>query len=184
MINRLFPLKADLIFDDMQYRLGDQIAVAVEITPSSDVELREGRVELLCHERWTEIHSFKVQAASLPHRTASGGMNVGRLPVARADVPGMAVKKFSKTYVHTAETFLASRTLPSGRPHRFEVNFEAARTLLSMDEMRNRRNPSRKLSDYRADLGEHAARWKLRTFIDVVRARNIRVQRDVSILVD
>ena len=111
-------------------------------------------------------------------------MHVGRLPVARADVPGMAVKKFAKTYVHTAETFLVSRTLPSGRPQRFEGRLEPQRMLLSMDEMRDRRNPSRKLSDYRADLGEHTASWKLRMFIDVVLARNVRVQRDVSVLVD
>jgi hypothetical protein len=180
----LFPLKADLIFDDRQYMLGDTMVVAVEITPSSDVELREGRVELVCHERWTEIHSFKVQDASLPHRTGTSGMNVGRLPVARADIPGMAVKKFAKRYVHTAQTFVTGATLRSGRPHRFEVRLEPARTLLSMDEMRDRRNPSRKLSDYRADLGEHAARWNLRMFADVVQARNVKVQRDVAILVD
>ena len=53
-----------------------------------------------------------------------------------------------------------------------------------MDEMRGRRNPDRRLSDFRADLGEHAARWKLRTVIDVVLARDIKVQRDVSIRVD
>ena len=184
MINRLFPLKADLIFDDRQYRLSDTIVVAVEITPSFDVELREGRGELLCHERWEEIHSFKVQGGSLPHRTTAGGVFVGRLPVTRANIPGSAVKKYAKTYVHTSETFLAGVTLRSGRPQRFEVRLEPERTLLSMDEMRGRRNPDRRLSDFRADLGEHAARWKLRTFIDLVLTRNIKVQRDVSILVD
>jgi len=184
LIDRLFPMEVDSLFEDRPYWLGDTMIVTVEFRPRLDVELREGRVELLCHARWTEIHSFKVEGGSLPHRTAAGGVNIGRLPVARADIPGSAVKKYAKRYVHTAETFPAGVTLRSGRPQRFKVRLKPERTLLSMDEMRDRRNPDRRLSDFRADLGEHAARWKLRTFIDVVLARDIMVQRDVSVLVD
>ena len=153
LVNPIFPLKAAVTFDDREYRLGDPIAVLVEVTPTFDVELREGRVELLCRERWTEIHSFKVDSASIPSRGEAGGMRVGRLPLARFDVPGRTVKRFARRYVHAAQSFLEGLTLRAGRPHRFDLTLRPTRELLSMDYMRGRRNPDRRLSDYRVDTG-------------------------------
>ena len=184
LVNPIFPLKAAVTFDDREYRLGDPIAVLVEVTPTSDVELREGRVELLCRERWMETHSFKVDSASIPSRGEAGGMRVGRLPLARFDVPGRTVKRFARRYVHAAQSFLEGLTLRAGRPHRFDLTLRPTRELLSIDEMRGRRNPDRRLSDYRVDLGEHRASWKLRTVIDVALARDITVQHDVAVTVD
>jgi hypothetical protein len=52
-----------------------------------------------------------------------------------------------------------------------------------MDEMRDRRNPDRRLS-LQGRPGRARSQVEARTFIDVVLARDIKVQRDVSVLVD
>ena len=70
-------------------------------------------------------------------------MRVGRLPLARFDVPGRTEKRFARRYVHAAQSFLEGLTLRAGRPHRFDLTLRPTRELLSMDDMRGRRNPDR-----------------------------------------
>ena len=57
MVNRLRPLELKLDCDEGPYRLGERIALDLELTPNADVEVREGRVDLVCEERYAHTES-------------------------------------------------------------------------------------------------------------------------------
>ena len=51
VISRLRPLGVNLDFGDQSYMLGGTIDISVELNPRRDVEVREGRVDLVCEVR-------------------------------------------------------------------------------------------------------------------------------------
>ena len=60
MVSRLRPLDVNLVFEDRPYKLGETINLTMELTPRGDVEVREGRVDLMCEERWQEVSTVMV----------------------------------------------------------------------------------------------------------------------------
>jgi len=51
MVTRLFPLNVKVSFEDRPYKLGETISLTMELSPKRDMEIREGRVDLVCEER-------------------------------------------------------------------------------------------------------------------------------------
>ena len=58
-----------LVFEDSTYKLGDTIDLTIDLLPNSDVDVREGRVDLICEEHHTRrergIHMGVGGAASI-----------------------------------------------------------------------------------------------------------------------
>ncbi len=54
MLSRLFPLGVKISFEDRVYKLGETIDITVELSPRRDMEVREGRVDLVCEESYQE----------------------------------------------------------------------------------------------------------------------------------
>ena len=54
MLNRILPLEMDLEFESRAYTLGETIDVVVEIRPSANIQVRSGRLDLVCEEHYTQ----------------------------------------------------------------------------------------------------------------------------------
>ena len=62
-------MNLSLDFDDRAYKLGEMVAVRVEIVPKGRITIREAGVELLCDQKFAETY------------TVSGAGAVARTPV-------------------------------------------------------------------------------------------------------
>ena len=158
VISRLFrPLGVKLDFGDRSYNLGEPINITVELNPRDDVEVREGRVDLVCEVRWTEISTVKVMA----HQ---GGARSGHSPS-----PAWLTKQVSKsrkvTYVHSTVVFLTNTQLHSGAPGRYNTRLDIQ-------------------PEPPEHAAEGTVKWQLVTAIDLAGARDFTRKRKVQVTVD
>ena len=58
MVYRLRPLQLELDCEVGPYKLGEKIDLTVELTPNADVDAREGRVDLVCEERYLRSYVY------------------------------------------------------------------------------------------------------------------------------
>ena len=156
--SRLRPLDVKLIFEDRPYKLGETIDLTAELDARSDVEVREGRVDLVCEERWKEIYTVMVPVAR-PLSSERGAVYVP------PKVPKQVTKEFRETYVHSSVVFLQDTRLDSTTRGSYRASLEIE-----------------------PEIPPHAAeatvRWKLVAAIDVTRARDIKTRRAVQVTVD
>ena len=118
VISRLRPLGVKLDFGDRSYKLGETINITVELNPRGDVEVREGRVDLVCEVRWREISTVKVVASR-------GGMpKLGGYAPPTAWVTKQVTKDRKETYVHSSVVFLTNTQLHSGAPGRYNTRLD------------------------------------------------------------
>lgn len=97
--SRIRPLDVKLIFEDRPYSLGETIELTTELDARGDVEVREGRVDLVCEERWREIYTIMVPAAT---RASQVGGTISIPP----KIPKQVNKEHRETYVHSSVVFL------------------------------------------------------------------------------
>ncbi len=102
MVSKLRPLDVTVDFAGRIYKLGETIDVTVELRAKGDVEVREGRVDLVCEERWTE--NFWVKQYS----GAWGGITVGT-------VPKVDLKEHREIYTSSSFRFLQAAQLVADR---------------------------------------------------------------------
>ena len=58
MLYQVRPLQLSLEFESRAYKLGGTIEVVVEMRPSTNIQVRGGRVDLVCEERYNQRGSF------------------------------------------------------------------------------------------------------------------------------
>ena len=111
-----------LLFEDRPYKLGDTIDLTVELHAKNDVRVREGRVDLVCEERW--IQNFTVMAPAFPRSAATepGGAQAAELPA--PIVPKHIAEERREIYVHSGAILLQETRLSSGTTGRYEVGLE------------------------------------------------------------
>ena len=54
MLHRILPLELSLEFEPRAYMLGETIDAVVEIRPSANVQVRSGRLDLVCEEHYIQ----------------------------------------------------------------------------------------------------------------------------------
>ena len=101
MLHRLDPLELGLDFDDRPYRLGETVALRVEIVPKGRTTIREAGVELLCDQKFAETYTI-----SGPGRYSNTG-EVGLRP----DISSQVGDERLESYVHSRTAFLSDVTL-------------------------------------------------------------------------
>ena len=148
MFTRIHPLDVKLVFEDRPYMLGEAINLRLELTARGDVEVREGRVELVREERWTEVFTILVPV----HRPMPGirGASPNSIPM----VPKRVTNRSRGTYVHSSAVFLRDTRLTSGTMRSYSASLEI-RPEISLNAL------------------EATERWRLVTALDVARARDI-----------
>ena len=156
MLSRLFPLGVKITFEDRPYRLGETVSISVELEPRRDQEVREGRIDLVCEERWTEVHTVRVQVNRPRVGSASGA------PEPTITVPKRVTESHRETHVHSAIVFLKDGRLQAGRASRHNATL-----LILPDPPRN----------------EAAVSWRLVATVDLAGARDIKARRLVKVTV-
>ena len=160
-ISRLRPLGVKLDFGDRSYKLGETIDITVELNPRGDVEVREGRVDLVCEVRWREISTVKVVAS----RGAIPQPASGRSAPPAVWVTKQVTKERKETYVHSTVVFLTNTHLHSGAPGRYNARLDIQ-------------------PEPPAHAAEGTVKWQLLTTIDVAGARDFTRKRKVQVTVD
>ena len=152
MVTRLFPLNVKVSFEDRPYKLGETIDLTVELSPRLDIAVREGRVDLVCEERWTEVSTVMVTAAmsaTTPSRVVG-------------EVPKQVTEKHRAAFVHSRVVFLENAQLRSGVAARY--------------------NPRLDIDTEPPPHADKATlSWRLKTTVDVAGARDITARRPVKV---
>ena len=115
MVSRLKPLSISMDFQDREYRLGETVRLRIVLEPRRDVNVREGRVDLVCEETYTETFTL-----SRPlQNTSTRGFSA-------SSVTQVESKKHRDTYVHSSVVFLQDRRLSFALAHdvRLEIQPE------------------------------------------------------------
>lgn len=93
------PLRLQFSLDEGPYTLGGELSVVVEVRSKRDAVVEEGRVDLVCDERWAETW--------IKHEPMgrSAGM-IGRgTQLAGPTAPKREVKEFTDSFVHSTAVF-------------------------------------------------------------------------------
>ena len=168
MLGRLRPLDLKLVFEDRPYELGETVDLNVDLKPQTNVMVREGRIDLVCEERYQQFykgpmikerrHIFK---AGMMRGLMSDnpGPRRGTISVPSYFYTEEVMKNRKKSYVHSSVTFLSNARLGSGIPASYSAELEI------------RPEPPQHLVDLRVTEGK--VNWMLVATIDVVHARDI-----------
>ncbi len=120
MVSRLRPMAVNVVIEDRPYKLGDVMSVVVEASVRGDVEVREGRVELVYEERWLEVWETKV-----PVRTSGAGSDAA---LTRGAPPTTMTKQQSKshkdTHVSSSAVLVEGTWLNSGAAYTYSARLE------------------------------------------------------------
>ena len=160
MLSRLFPLGVKVSFEDRVYKLGETIDLTVELSPKRDMEVREGRVDLVCEESYQE--TFTV-TGNKPH-AAGDPRPAGHV---EAPLPSMVdtrqvTERRRESYVHSSVVFLEDTRLASGRTGSYNAKIEIE-------------------PEPPPHAGQGKVRWRLVTTTDVAGARDIKARRLVKV---
>ena len=154
MLRRLFPLGVKVSFEDRGYGLGEAINLTVELSPRRDMEVREGRVDLVCEESWT------VRSTVMVPVSRRGGGHLAQAHAPR--VPKQVHKEYRETFVHSRVVFLKDTQLASGRTGSYNAKLEI--------------KPEPPPHAREGKVG-----WRLVTTVDVSGARDITARRPVKV---
>ena len=66
MLTRLRPLEVTMVFKDRSYKLGETIDIHLELKAKRDVVIREGRVDLMCQEKYKQNLNVTVTKGPTP----------------------------------------------------------------------------------------------------------------------
>lgn len=163
MISRLRPLELTTSFQERTYRIGETIDLAIELTPRMDCEIREGRIDLVVEERWTERSMMTYEK---PILQTSGGARGGvtMQQIGTETVTKEIVKEHKEKYTHSSATFLEASRISVQRLARYPVEFRIE-------------------AEPPPHANEAKLSWWLQTVIDVAGARDIKPRTKVDIAV-
>ena len=160
LVSRLRPLSLEFAFEDIPYKLGEEVNCHIQIDPRTDVYVREARIDLVCQVNWTESYTVMVPASRPSHSGSRGGL------MDSTYIPSMVSKQVSKdhkeTYVHSSVSFLEDTNLQSGRITTYNTRLTI--------QSENPDNASR-----------GTVKWGLVAVVNVARARDIHKRHKVKI---
>ncbi len=153
MLSRLFPLGVKVSFEDRVYKLGETINLTVELSPRRDIDVREGRVDLIREEVWREVF------------TVMKPVKRGYAPVMSGHAPSVSqqrTKTSREALVQSSVVFVEDTPLASGTTHSYSATLEIE-------------------PEPPPHAGEGKVRWRLVTTTDVAGARDIKARRLVKV---
>jgi hypothetical protein len=162
MVSRLRPLDVAISFRERAYRPGEPIDVTVELTPRRDCDVREGRIDLMVEERWTQKFLFTYEKPVVQNRILSAPAVTGSTTETREDV-----REHKEKYAQSGAAFLEAARLDAGKSARYRVRLQI--------------HPEPPKPP--ADALEAKVRWWLQTVVDVAGARDIRTRTKVDVAV-
>ena len=155
-------LDANLVFEDRPYKLGEIIKVTVELNARRDVKVREGHVYLVYSVRWTAADT-ELQ----PLRMTRPGPGGRTITSSTFRVPTRKRVEHRASYVLGGGSFLKHTPMDSHTSGSYNIGLE-----IHKDD-----------PPYAFVNGAYM-RWSLLAVIDVARALDVKISRDVRITVD
>ena len=119
MFNLFSPLEIEAEFDKREYRLGETVEVEVWLKARSKVDVAQGRVELVCRERFHEVHTVMVPAS---RPVVPGRLGGQQMPQIR--IPKRVTEEFTNISVHSQEVFLVDVSLEKGASETYRVRLD------------------------------------------------------------
>ena len=113
------PLEINADFEKREYRLGETADVEVSLKARSNVKVAHARVELVCRERFIEVHTVMVPAS----RTVTPG-RFGGPPLPQLRIPKRVTEEFKNISVHSQEIFLSNVSLEKGATEICQVKLD------------------------------------------------------------
>ncbi len=164
MVYKLKPLELGLEFEDRDYELGDTINIQVSLTPNGDVNLRGGRVDLVCEERYSQRGATLISARSILATRSRSSVAPGTRNVATDR---------KERLVHSTVSLLEAGRLRGGAP-----TIRAARLLVQP-------TPPPHFEEAMALQGDAQSswtfKWRLVASVNVARGRDQKRQRQVRV---
>ena len=164
MVFKLKPLDLSLDFEDRPYDLGETIDITVELTPNGDVDVREGRLELVCEERYAQTAVSFIPDTYAP--LTPGGLVI-------SGKTGHVATQRKERFVHSSMSFLEATSLSGGA-----ATSRRAKLLIQsvppphMEEARALERDANSAWSFK---------WTLVASVNVVRGRDPRRQRAVKV---
>ena len=121
MFSFLSPLEIDAVFESREYRLGDTVEIDVSLKARSAVEVAQGRIELVCRERFHEVHTVMVPASRPVVPVRFGGPQPPQIRI-----PKRVTEEFKNISVHSQAVFLQGLSLAKGTLETFQVRLSIA----------------------------------------------------------
>ena len=164
MVYKLKPLELSLDFENRDYELGDTVNLQVSLTPNGDVDVREGRVDLVCEERYIQTGVTFVPDTYAPMARA-GTVISGRTK--------HVAKERKERSVHSSVVFLKDTTLRSDEPGIYSASLRIETTTpRHFDEARDLQREAQSAWTFQ---------WRLVATVNVVRGRNPKRTRTVKV---
>ena len=155
MVTRLRPLEITMVFKDRSYKLGETIDIHLEVRARRDVVIREGRVDLMCRERYR-------QALTVTESRAGPSTNAGTFKETRA-----VVHSRDESSPHSVAVFLSNARLCSGATGRHRVRLEIGP------------EPPQHMSE--PTVTEEEVSWALVAAFDVAQARDVTERQPIKV---
>ncbi len=158
MVLGLFsPLSIRVDLEERPYKLGEVIDFKLELKPRGQVEVREGRIDLVCEENYIET-IFDV----MPDLTGgSHGRTINSsIPLSR--VPKRITKKHRNKFVHSSVVFLANAHLSAGLPSDHSASLSIR-------------------PEAPAHAGDGKIKWTLEITADLAGSRDVTLKKPIAV---
>lgn len=112
------PLRLEISPGEGPFALGGELSASVELRSKRDVVVEEGRVDLVCNERWAETW-IKPEPMG-----RSAGMFRRGAEMAGPTAPKREVKEFKDSFVHSTVKFAEGLKVRSDTVERLNVRLQ------------------------------------------------------------
>ena len=119
MFSFLSPLEINAVFESREYRLGDTVEIDVSLKARSAVEVAQGRIELVCRERFHEVHTVMVPASRPVVPARFGGPQPPQIRI-----PKRVTEEFKNISIHSQAVFLQGLSLAKGATESLHVRLD------------------------------------------------------------
>ena len=166
------PMEIRINFEERSYKLGETIDLTVEAEPAREVRVRGGTLELILEERLSE--------AKMGRQMGVGGASAlqGGAPIRTTDYVPMqqTLSVKSETRVYSSAEFLGESTLTPGVPNTYRTSLLIEPTPPKRLDEANERE-----KDAKSSISFH---WTLVARLDVLRGRDSKTERPITVAVD
>ena len=159
MLYQLRPLQLSLEFESRAYKLGETIEVVVEMRPSTNIQVRGGRVDLVCEERYNQ------RGVSFIPDTYAGMTPSGKT--------SHVAQERKERFVHSTVRFMEEARLSGGA-----TTSRRATLLVGTAPPPHLKEA---IALQRDASSSWTFTWTLVASVDVVRGRDPQVERDVVV---
>ncbi len=160
MVNRLLPVDMNLEFESRAYALGETIDAVVEIRPNANIQVRSGRLELVCEEHYTQRGESFVPDFYATDRVISGQTR-------------HVAQERKEQLVHSSVRFMEETSLTGGNSASRRASLVVGSALPPHFED--------SLALERDASSAWTFKWTLVATVDVARGRDAQVEREVTI---